>query len=238
MTHTAVHRRTGGRRARAGRRPGRTLAALLLLTAVLLSGCASAITAPVQQAGPRQGSGGPVVTGRGWSGKTILGPVPAPGSCHLRYAGREPLPDPKCTPGAVDSAVTQANLKKTACRKGGYTAGVRPPESVTNAIKRRLLAAYGIPVTDVGRYELDHLVELSGGGSSDVRNLWPEPNILYAEEGSSFVHNDKDEVETYLFHAECAGKVSLTAIQRAISQNWTTAVAVLGLPPIPAGYRG
>lgn len=114
-----------------------------------------------------------MLTGRGWSGHTILGPVPAPGSCHIGYAGREPLPDPKCTPGAVDSAVTQANLKKTVCRKGGYTSSVRPPESVTNAIKRRLLVAYGIPAADISRYELDHLVELSGGGSSDVRNAPP-----------------------------------------------------------------
>jgi len=204
----------------------------------LLCGCTSAITVPVQQVDPGRGSGGPVVTGRGWSGKSVLGPVPAPGSCHLRYAGREPLPDPRCTPGAVDWAVTQANLRTTACRKGGYTASVRPPRAVTDAIKRELLAAYGIPVADIGRYELDHLVELSGGGSSDVRNLWPEPNVLYTEQGSSFVRNDKDTVETYLFHAQCAGKATLAAIQHAVSQNWTTAVAVLRLPPIPAGYRG
>jgi hypothetical protein len=222
------------------------LLAAAVLTVALLSGCVSAITAPAQQAGPSRGSGGAVVTGRGgpvlagrgWRGTTILGPIPAPGSCHLRYVGRQPLPDPRCTPGAIDSAVTQANLRTTACRKGGYTASVRPPLSATNAIKRRLLAAYGIPASDVGRYELDHLIELSGGGSSDVRNLWPEPNVLYAARGSDFVRNDKDQVETYLFHAQCSGKASLSAIQQAVSQNWTTAVAVLGLPPIPAGYRG
>jgi hypothetical protein len=228
VTNVAVPRRTAGR----------LLAVALLLSLASLSGCVSAITQPAQQAGPTWGSGGPVVTGRGWTGKTILGPVPAPGSCHLRYAGRQPLPDPRCTPGAVDSAVSQANLPTTACRKGGYTASVRPPEGVTNAIKRRLLAAYGIPVADIGQYELDHLVQLSGGGSSDVRNLWPEPNVLYTGAGSSSVHNDKDRVETYLFHAQCSGKASLSAIQQAVSQNWTTAVAALGLPPIPAGYRG
>jgi len=210
---------------------------ILVVAMALLGGCTSGISAPTQQAGPPQGSGGPVLTGRGWSGKAVLGPVPAPGSCQLRYAGRQPLPDPRCTPGAVDSAVTQANLRSTACRKGGYTGSVRPPRAVTDAIKRRLLAAYGIPVADIGRYELDHLVELSSGGSSDVRNLWPEPNVRYLGQGNGF-HNDKDRVEAYLFHAQCAGKASVTAIQRAISSNWTTAVAVLGLPPIPAGYRG
>ncbi|MFJ8364491.1 hypothetical protein [Streptomyces sp. NPDC093984] len=29
-------------------------------------------------------------------------------------------------PGATSPAVTQANLKSTICRKGGYTGGVRP----------------------------------------------------------------------------------------------------------------
>jgi len=46
-----------------------------------------------------------------------------------------------------------------------------------------------------------------------VRNLWPEPNLLYAGAGSSFAHNDKDKVEQYLFHAQCAGKAGLSAIQ-------------------------
>lgn len=108
------------------------------------------------------------------------------------------------------------------------------PELRVGGIKRRLLTAYGIPVADTSKYELDHLVELSSGGSSDVRNLWPEPNVLYTSIGSSFIHNDKDNVEEDLFHAQCAGQASLVVIQKAVSQDWTTAVASLGLPPIPA----
>lgn len=211
------------------------LALVVLACAVLLSRYGRARTAPTD---PGPGSAGVVVTGRGWTAGTILGPIPAPGSCHYRHAGRQVLPDPACTPGAIDSAVTQANLRSTVCRKGGYTGSVRPPEKLTNAVKRRLLAAYGIPAADAGRYELDHLIELSSGGSSDVRNLWPEPNLLYDTAGSSFIHNDKDEVESYLYHAQCSGKVGLRAIQRAVNQDWTTAVAALGLAPIPTGYHG
>lgn len=196
----------------------------MLLTLVLISSCGSS---PARQ--DQRAADGVVVTGRGWTAQAILGEVPAPGSCHYRHAGREVLPDPACTPGAVDSAVSQANLRTTVCRKGGYTASVRPPARLTDAIKRRLLAAYGIPVADSSRYELDHLIELSSGGSSDVRNLWPEPNVRYDSTGSSFVHNDKDQVEEELFHAQCAGKVSLRGIQAAMSQNWTTAATVLGL---------
>jgi hypothetical protein len=143
-------------------RPNLLLAILLALANVLMAGCSSMAT-PAQE----RGSGGPVAAGRGWLDHKILGPVPAPGSCHLRHAG-EPLPDPNCTLGAVDEAVSPANLRTTVCRKGGYTASVRPPARLTNAIKRRLLAAYGIPAADTGRYELDHL--LSGAATLTLRD--------------------------------------------------------------------
>ena len=60
---------------------------------------------------------GLVRTGRGWSSAGIQGPVPAPGSCHYRHADDgEVLPDPHCTPGAVDTAVTPANIGRTTWR--------------------------------------------------------------------------------------------------------------------------
>ena len=53
-----------------------------------------------------------------------------PGQCHARPRPREPLPDPACTPGAIDPAVTQADIATTICRTG-YTATVRPPAKDT-----------------------------------------------------------------------------------------------------------
>jgi len=138
----------------------------------------------------------------------------------------------------VDTAVTDANTASTVCRKGGYTSSVRPPDSLTEPVKRKLLAAYGIPASQISQYELDHLIDLAGGGASDVRNLWPEPNTFQQFKASAFVHNDKDAVEAYTFHAICDGKVSVTAAQNAMATDWTTAVTVLGLPPVPADYKG
>ncbi|WP_344399985.1 hypothetical protein [Streptomyces longisporus] len=40
----------------------------------------------------------------------------AVGSCHYRYEHGESLEDPKCTPGVISPAVTQANLKSVICR--------------------------------------------------------------------------------------------------------------------------
>lgn len=166
---------------------------------------------------------GPVVAnGHGWTTAGLEGPMPAPGTCHLRYTSAgDPLPDPACTPGAVDPTVTQANLGTTVCRKGGYTASVRPPEAMTTAAKKQIMAAYGIQWSKASDYELDHLVELSVGGASDVRNLWPEPNVLRRATASQYVHNDKDQVEADDFDALCAGRVDLATVQTKMSTNWT-----------------
>ncbi len=63
-------------------------------------------------------------------------------------------------PGAVDTHVTQATIHDTICQRG-YTAKVRPPRKVTDAIKRRL--ADGLPAS-LQDYELDHLIPLGLGG--------------------------------------------------------------------------
>ena len=207
---------------------------------LLAGGCTSLSSNPGSAAGGAARAPGIVVAvGHGWTPAGLDGAMPAAGTCHIRQAADgEPLPDPTCTPGAVDSAVTDGDTATTVCRKGGYTSSVRPPEALTEPAKRRLLAAYGIPAARIGDYELDHLVDLAAGGASDVRNLWPEPNTFQFYKASSFVHNDKDEVESYTYHAICAGKVSVTAVQNAVATDWTTAVQKLGLPAIPGGYHG
>ena len=146
------------------------------------------------------------------------------GPCHARDNGR--LPDPQCTPGGIDPAVTQANIQSTIC-VSGYTERVRPPESQTEAFKFDLAyPAYGIPSGDES--ELDHLVPLELGGDNDAANLWPEVGSL---------PNPKDAVENALNQAVCDGRVSLARAQRAIARNWETAESRLGLgaaPPAPA----
>jgi hypothetical protein len=143
----------------------------------------------------------------------VIQPQPAPGSCHARGSGLVSLPDPRCTPGAINPAVSQSNIHATICRHG-YTASVRPPESVTEPEKEASLAAYGDqgPLHD---YEYDHLVPLElGGAPNDPRNLWPEP-------GAS--PNLKDRLEDELADLVCRGDVSLALAQRLIATNWLSA---------------
>lgn len=138
------------------------------------------------------------------------------GECHARDNGQ--LPDPSCTPGSVDPAVTQATIQATIC-KDGYTATIRPPESETEALKFDVIyPAYSEPPSAYG--ELDHLVPLELGGSNDVTNLWPEIGPI---------PNSKDDVESQLRDAVCSGQVTLEAARRAIAEDWITAEQVLGL---------
>ena len=67
------------------------------------------------------------------------------------------LPDPDCTPGAVDARVTQASIGATICTRG-YTRTVRPPEAVTERVKREQMAAYGLQGDRLATTELDHLL--------------------------------------------------------------------------------
>ncbi|MDQ4489482.1 hypothetical protein RBS60_04615 [Sinomonas sp. ASV486] len=224
-------------------RPKRLIVAVLWLAAaavlfVALDACggrsssASPSSAPPSSASTAgrvrssAGDSGPVVAaGHGWTDASgIEGPMPAAGTCHVRWTdAHEPLPDPSCTPGAIDTAVTQANLPQTVCRSGGYTTSVRPPAGITDKAKTKIMAAYGIPAEQVGDYELDHLVPLADGGASDIRNLWPEPNIFASAKHSTsaFVHNDKDQTEQDAFSALCAGRATLSAIQTTMSTDWT-----------------
>ena len=143
----------------------------------------------------------------------VVQPQPPAGSCHARGRGLYSLPDPRCTPGAIDPAVTQGNLARTICRPG-YSARVRPPESVTEREKRASLRAYG-DRQPLRAYEYDHLVSLElGGARNDARNLWPEPGRA---------PNPKDSLESRLHARVCRGQMSLAAAQLAIARDWVSA---------------
>lgn len=133
---------------------------------------------------------------------------------HCVIAGA--LPDPTCTPGALNSDVTQATIKSTIC-KSGWTSTIRPPVSYTNGLKVQGIRDYGYSDRVLSHYEEDHLVPLElGGHPTDPSNLWPEPA---AKPG----FHEKDQVENRLKAEVCSGKLSLADAQHAISTNWMTA---------------
>jgi len=130
------------------------------------------------------------------------------------------LPDPTCTPGAVDPGVTQSNLAQTICRSG-YSSSVRAPAAETGKAKTVSLSQYGETPSKTTEY--DHLISLELGGTNATSNLWPEPNATAA---TGFT-NPKDSVENKMRSALCSGRITLVDAQKAIATDWTTAMAAV-----------
>jgi len=146
-------------------------------------------------------------------------PQPAPGSCRYGASGPYPLPDPRCTPGAINPQVTQANISSTICAPG-YTTSIRPPESITEPEKIASAAAYGYE-GPLHVAEYDHLIPLElGGDPNDPANLWVEPND---RPGATSIYNSKDTLEGALNGLVCSGQMTLDAARQAIATDWATA---------------
>ena len=175
-----------------------------MVVVLLLAGC----SAPATQQGKIQvGSG---------SNDTL--PLYSSSKCHAV----EDLPDPLCTPGAVDPAVTQSNIASTIC-KPGYTDSVRPSPDFTRPLKLISMKDYGF-TGDPGDYEYDHLISLElGGAPRDTRNLWPE----YPKSP-----NRKDAVENAAKREVCALRLRLADAQTGIATNWKILGRRLGVPGV------
>jgi hypothetical protein len=158
------------------------------------------VSVPTLQVGPAGGPPNP---------NTV--PVPAAGTCHITPTG---LPDPICTPGALSATLTVAQL----CAAGFTTRNERPPVAYTNALKRRLMASYGL-TDSPANYELDHLVPLEDLGHPwSPLNLWPEPRrVLHVEPNAE----EKDVVENHIHKSICADPTHATDYAARLAADWT-----------------
>jgi hypothetical protein len=107
--------------------------------------------------------------------------------------------DPRRTPGVLNPDVTQANIRSTICRHG-WTSTIRPPESYTDALKRKQMRAYG-ETGSMSGYQEGHFISLElGGNPTDPRNLWPEPYPRASQ---------MDQTENQLNAEVCSGQLTL-----------------------------
>lgn len=126
------------------------------------------------------------------------------------------LPDPVCTPGAIDPRVTQENIHQTIC-VSGYTRSVRPSTSYTGKLEREMIKRYQLNL-EPSQTEFDHLVSLElGGHPTDPRNLFPQPYLPVP--GAL----EKDRVENKLHKLICNGQISLRDAQLLIARDWLSA---------------
>ena len=203
----------------------------LLAAIMLLSGCGPASNRPATTSlsSPTSSSStvsSPPTPAAVTTPKTVAAPTmsaapnpaPATGGITVNAAGAV-LPNHARTPGAVNPAVTPANIGRTSC-VSGWTATIRPDSSYTTELKVQQLASGYTYKGDTakGDYEEDHLISLElGGATSAEANLWPEP--YKAPEGARV----KDVVENKLHSLVCDHAISLATAQKAIASNWWVA---------------
>lgn len=149
-------------------------------------------------------AGGVIAYRHSHQSATVFHPDPQTQFAHCTVKG--PLPDHDCTPGAVFTNVTVAQICVS-----GYSASVR---NVPESEKKAVFAAYDIVSHPTGAFEVDHLISLELGGSNDLANLWPEA----ANPNPGF--HDKDKLENRLHQLVCSGEMTLPEAQRDISGDW------------------
>jgi hypothetical protein len=111
----------------------------------------------------------------------------------------------------LNPAVTQESVQETICVIG-WTRFIRPPSAYTRRVKQDLLRELDLPHDSASRYELDHRIPLSLGGSPYERvNLELQPWDEAPE---------KDRKEACLSRAVCAGRLTLAAARERIWRDW------------------
>jgi hypothetical protein len=131
-----------------------------------------------------------------------------------------PVPDPDCTPGAVNPTLKLSVLKRptfrTACERNKATSANE---------KNGTYDWYGVghPADNTGltqTCELDHLISIEIGGADTLDNIWPECGPAGVKLDARFF-KQKDEVENYLAAQVRAGAMKLSDVQSGIARNWT-----------------
>jgi hypothetical protein len=129
------------------------------------------------------------------------------------------LPQRRITPGAINPAVTQANIHATICRPR-WTRTVRPPEEYTERLKHLQIREYRYRDRRLRDYEEDHLIPLElGGAPASPHNLWPEPHFVEGGWGSF----RKDRLENRLRRLVCHGRLRLATARQRIATDWIAA---------------
>jgi len=146
--------------------------------------------------------------------------TPAPKSCNTRMSHGYPIPDPACTPGAVNPTLTLDVLKNKTFR----TSCVRDKATSASAkAKTYLWYNFKHPQKNTGASqtcELDHLISLEIGGADTLDNIWPQcgPNGVVLR---NRYFKQKDIVENYLAAQIRKGAIGLADVQKGMAEDWT-----------------
>lgn len=145
---------------------------------------------------------------------------PGVNSCSIHMKNGYPIPDPHCTPGGFNPAVSVDVLRNEHWK----TRSIRNCET-SEARKHIAYAWYDIQKPRINSNqnqvcELDHLVPLELGGADGLGNIWPQcgPDDVALNDR---YFKRKDRVENYLAAQVRSGQMSLQSAQRGIASDWT-----------------
>jgi hypothetical protein len=146
--------------------------------------------------------------------------LPPSRSCTPRTSNGFPVPDPNCTPGAINPTLTIEVLRNrsfsTRCVRDVATKEVE---------KAATYDWYGLqhPSNNSGESqicELDHLISLELGGADTLDNIWPQCGPSDVALPQRFF-KEKDTVENFLAMQVRAGRMDLIDAQKGIATDWT-----------------
>lgn len=146
--------------------------------------------------------------------------LPPSKKCKTRKKNGFLLPDPNCTPGAINETLT---LEVMTMKSFG-TDCIR--DQATSAEKKQDTYAWyktKKPTGNTGKNqvcELDHLVSLELGGADTLDNIWPQCGPSKAILNARYFKR-KDAVENFLAGQVRSGKISLADAQKRIAEDWT-----------------
>lgn len=141
------------------------------------------------------------------------------------------VPDPACTPGAVNPTLTSTALKaaefRTDCVRNQATPESRShaEEHSTEQFKTDTYGWYNVsePTDNEGKNqtcELDHFISLELGGADTLDNIWPQCGPSDVALDNRFF-KEKDTVENYLAWMVKHGEMELQEAQKGIAADWT-----------------
>lgn len=145
---------------------------------------------------------------------------PPPARCATQIKNGLPVPDPTCTPGAINPTLTVAVLRDPTFRTGCVR-----QQATTEDKKASTYGLYGIahPSDNTGpnqTCELDHLISLELGGADTLDNIWPQcgpPGVTL----DNRYFKEKDGVENYLAKLVRDDQIDLGEAQHGIATDWT-----------------
>jgi hypothetical protein len=128
-----------------------------------------------------------------------------------RYRDGAIGPDPSCTPGELDPAVTE-NTAQTVCSEAWVTAASRrqPPPSTLD----ELLIEYQLPGNPM-TYALARVIPVEDGGSpTSMENLYPLPLNGFGGEQT------RTAVAAQLHDEICSHKITVTQAAKTLEGDW------------------